>query len=145
MAEPKTRRRQAANTAVKNEGDHDRVVMLSLNADGTPDQHNPEIIGDKDAAIAAAKVQFAQQAVSAVDAEKRAELGLAGTDEGDTSDAKIDALKAEHDKVAAAAEKRAESVVNVPAQGLNTLPGSAYSFPIRVQQLMAPHEQIAFA
>jgi hypothetical protein len=100
-----------------NEGDHDRVAMLSLRADGTPDQHNPEIIGDKATAIEAAKVQFAQQAVSAVDAEKRAELGLGGTDEGDTSDAKIDALKAEHDKAAAAAEKRAESVVNSLHQG----------------------------
>jgi hypothetical protein len=97
---------------VQNEGDHDRVVMLSLKADGSPDQHNPEIIGDKDAALKAARRQFAEQAVSAVDAEKRAELGLAATDEGDTSDAAIDKLKAEHDKVASAAEKRAESVVD---------------------------------
>jgi hypothetical protein len=102
----------AANTAVKNEGDHDRVVMLSLRADGTPDQHNPEIVGDKKVAAEAAKVQFAQQAVSSVDAEKRAELGLVPADEGDTSDAAIDALKKEHDKVADAAEKRAEKVVD---------------------------------
>lgn len=93
------------------DGDHDRVVMLSLNADGTPDQHNPEIIGDKDTAVEAAKEQFAQQAVAAVDAVKRVELGLAGTVEGDTSDKVIDALKAEHDKAAGAAEKRAESVI----------------------------------
>jgi hypothetical protein len=53
------------------DGAHDRVAMLSLRADGTPDQTNPEIIGDKDAAVAAAKVQFAQQAVSAVDEAKR--------------------------------------------------------------------------
>lgn len=112
MAEVKPEsKRQAANTAAK-EGDHDRVVMLSLRADGTPDQHNPEIIGDKEFAVAAAKEQFAQQAVASVDAEKRAELGLAGADEGDTSDALIDALKAEHDKVAQAAESRAESVIN---------------------------------
>lgn len=91
---------------------HDRVVGLSLRADGTPDQNNPEIIGDKDAAIEATKKQFAEFAVSAVDQEKRAELGLAGTDDGDTSDAVIDALKAEHDKAAAAAEKKAESLVN---------------------------------
>jgi hypothetical protein len=103
---------EAGNTAVKNEGDHDRVVMLSLKADGSPDQHNPEIIGDKEAATEAAKTQFAQQAVAAVDAEKRAELGLAATDEGDTSDAVIDKLKKEHDSVAASAEKRAESVVS---------------------------------
>lgn len=93
-------------------GDHDRVSMLSLKADGTPDQHNPEMVGDKDAAIEATKVQFAQQAVSAVDGVKRAELGLAASTDVDTSDALIDALKAEHDKVAASAEKRAEAVVN---------------------------------
>lgn len=94
------------------DGDHDRVTMLSLNVDGSPDQHNPEIIGDKDAAVAAAKTQFAQQAVSAVDAEKRAELGLAATTDEDTSDKAIDALKKEHEKVASAAEKTAESTVN---------------------------------
>ncbi len=107
----KSTEKAAANTAVKYEGDHDRVVSLSLKADGTPDQHNPELIGDKEAAVKATKEQFAQQAVASVDAEKRAELGLTGTDEGDTSDAAIDALKAEHDKVAEAAESRAESVV----------------------------------
>jgi hypothetical protein len=107
---------EAGNTALPTTP-HDRVVSLSLRADGTPDQNNPELIGDKDAAIEAAKRQFAEQAVSAVDSEKRTELGLAGTEEGDTSDAKIDALKAEHDKVAAAAEKRAESVVNALHKG----------------------------
>lgn len=111
MADNKTEK-TAANTAVQNEGDHDRVVMLSLRADGTPDQHNPEIIGNKEFAVSAAKEQFAQQAVASVDAEKRAELGLAGDTDGDTSDAVIDKLKGEHDKVAKAAESRAESVVN---------------------------------
>lgn len=117
MAEANKTATEAANTAVPNEGDHDRVVMLSLKSDGTPDQHNPEFIGDKETALAATKEQFAQQAVSAVDAEKRAELGLGGDEDGDTSDAKIDALKAEHDKVAEAAEKRAEKVVNSLHQG----------------------------
>lgn len=107
MAESK-----AANP-VPNGGDHDRVVMLSLKADGTPDQTpDVEIIGDKDRAVEAAKVQFAQQAVAAADSVKRAELGLAAEDEGDTSDAKIDALRKEHEKVAGAAEKRAEAVVS---------------------------------
>jgi hypothetical protein len=82
-------------------GDHDRVVMLSLKADGTPDQHNPEIIGDKEFAIEAAKEQFAQQAVAAVDAVKRVSSGSAGTDRRDTRTPAIDALKAEHDKAAA--------------------------------------------
>jgi hypothetical protein len=93
---------------VPNQGDHDRVVMLSLLPDGTPDQHNPEIIGDKDAALAAAKVQFAQQAVSAVDAVERAV-----PDEDDTpQDPNIEALKAKHDEAAKKAEAAAEKVVN---------------------------------
>ncbi len=90
---------------------HDRVVGLSLRNDGTADQNNPEIIGDKDAAKEAARKQFAEFAVSAVDAEKRREVGLGGEDEGDTSDAAIDKLKAEHDKVAAKAEKAADALV----------------------------------
>ena len=90
---------------------HDRVVGLSLRNDGTVDQNNPEIIGDKDAAKEATRKQFAEFAVSAVDAEKRREVGLAGSDEGDTSDAAIDRLKAEHDKVAKSAEKAADSLV----------------------------------
>jgi hypothetical protein len=48
-------------------GDHDRVAMLSLRADGVPDQYAPEVIIDEDAAVRAAKVQFAEQAVSAAD------------------------------------------------------------------------------
>lgn len=90
----------------------DRVAMLSLRVDGSPDQTNPTIVGDKDQAIAAAKEQFAQKAVSAADAGVRAEHGLAPTDDGDTADAQIDAVKADLDKVAATAEKAAEKVVN---------------------------------
>lgn len=111
MAETKNTATATAKPVIET-GDHDRVVSLSIAKDGTPDQNNPEIIGDKDAAIAAAKRQFAEIAVSAVDAEKRAELGLAGTAAEDTSDARIDALKAEHDKAAKAAESKAEAVVN---------------------------------
>ncbi len=91
---------------------HDRVVSLSLKADGTPDQNNPEIIGDKDFAIESAKRQFAEFAVSAADRELRENAGLAGVEEGSTADKAIDALKAEHDKIAAAAEKQAEALVN---------------------------------
>jgi hypothetical protein len=113
MAEAKT----TADKVVIQTNDHDRVVALSVRADGTLDQNDPEIIGDKDAAIEATKRQFAEIAVSAVDAEKRADLGLAGTTEGDTSDAKIDALREEHEKAASAAEKKAESLVNSLHQG----------------------------
>lgn len=94
-------------------GDHDRVQGLSIRKDGTLDQHDAEIIGDKDVALEATKEQFRQIAVANVDAEKRAELGLAGSqDEGDTSDAAIDALRKEHQKAEADAEKRAEKVID---------------------------------
>ena len=91
-------------------GDHDRVVMLSLSADGSPDQHNPEIIGDKDAAKAATAEQVAQQAVAALDAQKQAERVAAET--SDTGDVLTNAAKDEADKAAADAEKRAASVVD---------------------------------
>lgn len=91
-------------------GDHDRVAMLSLKADGTPDQNNPEIIGDKETAVEAAKTQFAQQAVSAVDTEKRAEAAYEKAEEG-AQDPFIADLKEAHDSAAEAAEKRAEETV----------------------------------
>ena len=58
------------------EGTQDRVAMLSLKSDGTPDQTNPVVIGDKEAAVAAAKRQFAEQAVSSVDEAERVKHGL---------------------------------------------------------------------
>lgn len=82
--------------------DHDRVVMLSLKADGTPDQTNPEIIGDKDVAIEAAKEQFGQKAAAAVDAELRSLEDPPSAEE----------ITKATDKAVAAAEKQAEAVVN---------------------------------
>ena len=110
MAEQKAA--EAVNK-VDEKGAHDRVAMLSLRADGTPDQTAPEIIGDKDAAVAAAKVQFAQQAVSAVDEAKRPELDLAGVPAGEEAeDPSIAELKKAHDAAAKSAESKAESVVS---------------------------------
>lgn len=104
------------DTPVVKQADHDRVQMLSIAKDGSLDQSpDVEIIGDKDAALEATKEQFRQIAVAAVDAEKRPELGLAGTDvtnDGGTGDKAIDALRAEHEKAEKAAEKTAEQVVN---------------------------------
>lgn len=105
---------EASNTPSKanevpNQGDHDRVQMLSLKADGTPDQHNPEIIGDEETAVAAAQEQFKQQAVSAADV---ANAGGGGTTVEDApQDPSIQKVQKEHDRVAAAAEKAAEKVV----------------------------------
>lgn len=88
---------------------HDRVVMLSLKADGTPDQVDPEIIGDKEVALKATKRQFAEQAVSAADeAKRRAEQSAA---ESVKQDPTIAATQAEHEKIAAAAEKSAAATI----------------------------------
>ena len=95
-------------------GDHDRVTMLSLRADGSPDQTAPEIVGDKAVAEAATKRQFAERAVSAADdAARRA------NQEADKApqDPTISALQEEHEKVAAAAESTAAAVVEQLHQG----------------------------
>lgn len=98
-----------AENVVPDGGDRDRVAMLSLHRDGTPDQVNPEIIGDKDFALAAAKRQFAEQAVSAVDSRER-EANVGGDEVG--QDPSIEKLKKQHDAAAKAAESAAEKVVN---------------------------------
>lgn len=92
-------------------GQHDRVQMLSLKADGTPDQLNPEIIGDKETAVAAAKAQFAQQAVSAVDQSLR---GALPDDPQENDDVK---LKKAHDAATKAGEAAAEKTINALAKG----------------------------
>lgn len=111
------------NTAVPKQGDHDRVQMLSLKADGTPDQNNPEIIGDPEAAKAAAREQFKQQAVSAYDQLHAQSVPMmtisnsdGSTEEKPASEAAQDPAIAEaqkeHEKVAEAAEKAADAMVD---------------------------------
>lgn len=106
---------EAKNDAVDSKAVGDRVAMLSLSKDGTPDQVNPEIIGDKDFAVAAAKRQFAEQAVSAKDDAERS-AAASGGDEV-KQDPSVEALRKEHEKAQSAAEKKAESVVNSLHQG----------------------------
>lgn len=101
-----------ANAGLRDGGDHDRVVMLTLNADGTPRQHNPEIIGDKEFAVDAAKRQFGEQAVSAVDTQLR------GVTSDSDAERDPDVLKGAHDDAQAAAHDRAEATVNALHQGL---------------------------
>lgn len=95
---------------------HDRVVGVSLRNDGTVAENNPEIIGDKDAALEATQEQFRQFAVSAVDVAKRDEIigtEAAALAAGEPSpDKAIDALRKEHEKAEAAADKAAEALVN---------------------------------
>lgn len=95
---------------VPDHGDHDRVQMLSLKADGTPDQHNPEIIGDEDTAIAAAKEQFKQQAVSAADVANAPSGGGTAVEDA-PQDPSIEKAQKEHAKVAKVAESAAEKTV----------------------------------
>lgn len=93
-------------------GDRDRVQMLSVAKDGSLDQHDPELIGDKDATLAATKEQFRTQAITAVDTEKRPELGLAPTPDEVVEDKSIGELKKAQDAAAKSAESAAEKVVN---------------------------------
>jgi len=98
------------NTAVPKGGDVDRVQMLSLRADGTPDQTPGfEIVGDRDVALEQTRRQFTEQAVSAVDQIGRA--GTAGAAEVGPQDPTIEALKAEHDRAADNAVKAADATV----------------------------------
>lgn len=106
----------AGNAAVPHEGDHDRVVMLSLRPDGTPDQHNPEIIGDKEFARAAARRQFAEQAVSAADVAARGATVDAGVGEVG-QDPSVTELQNAHEKAASAAEKAADKAVDALHKG----------------------------
>lgn len=99
------------NKAAKG-GDHDRVAMLSLKADGSPDQHDPEIIGDKDAAIAATAEQFKQQAVSAADREARGvTAGPVGGEVSDKEDPTVEEIKKAHEAAARGADSAAKAVV----------------------------------
>ncbi|MBC3989337.1 hypothetical protein H8N00_10680 [Streptomyces sp. AC563] len=106
--------------AAARHGDHDRIVMASRRADGSMDQVNPEFIGDKDTAIAAAKEQLAVQAVSAVDVAARGVSAGEGEDGAGSSapDAEIKALKEAHEKAKDAAEAQAEREVERLHQGL---------------------------
>lgn len=96
---------------VADHGDHDRVVMLSLHSDGTPAQVAPELIGNKDAVLAATKEQFKQQAVSAKDVELRGVRADADSERDDEKLAKA------HEAAAKSAEAAAEKTVNALHQG----------------------------
>ena len=111
------------NTAVPHQGDHDRVQMLSLRADGTPDQHNPEIIGDPETAKALAREQFAQQAISAADRARVTSVPMmtVGDEQKPASEAPqdpaIEDAQKEHQKVEEAAHKAADAMVDSLHQG----------------------------
>ena len=107
MAEAKTT--QPVNKAAGG-GDHDRVAMLSLKSDGSPDQHDPEFIGDKEAAVAATTEQFRQQAVSAADIEVRGAT-TAPADTSDVEDPTVEELIKAHEAAAKPAAAQAEKVV----------------------------------
>jgi hypothetical protein len=124
MAEASQKAEQA--NKVPQQGDHDRVVMLSLKADGTADQHNPEIIGDPELAAEAARRQFSEQAVSAVDVAERgvyeggSSVTLVGQKDGSVKeeplrtgdlDPSIAALKEKHDAAAKAGESAADAAI----------------------------------
>ncbi|MEV7240453.1 hypothetical protein AB0N92_04205 [Streptomyces sp. NPDC093248] len=100
-------------------GDHDRIVMASRRADGSMDQVNPEFIGDKETAKAAAREQLAVQAASAVDTAARGVTSGGDAGGGDSEpDAEVQALKDAQDKARADAEAKADAEVERLHQGL---------------------------
>jgi hypothetical protein len=113
MAQASESNTGSGNTAVPHQGDHDRVQMLSLKADGTPDQHNPELIGERGATLEATKRQFAEQAVSAVDvAERHTVSGGPATGETVEQDPRIAEVQAKTEAAAQDAHNAAESAVD---------------------------------
>lgn len=113
MAQASEKSTGPGNTAVPYQGDHDRVQMLSLKADGTPDQHNPELIGDREATLEATKRQFAEQAVSAVDvAERHTVSGVPGGAEEVEQDPRIAEVQEKTQAASDAAESAAERAVD---------------------------------
>lgn len=108
MAETKTAPKEAP---IKTH-DHDRVVIASRKADGTPDQTSDfTYIGDKEVSIAATKTQLAQQAVSGVDVEQRGVAGTTGADQGNKPDPGVQKLIDAHESATKAAESKAEAEV----------------------------------
>lgn len=108
MAEAKN---TEGNTAVPSGGDRDRVAMLSLRRDGTPDQVRPEIIGDREFALEATRRQFAEQAVSAVDTRERGVTAATGA-ETVGQDPEIERLQGKHEAAEKAAHAAAEATVD---------------------------------
>lgn len=116
MPETKTTTAKVPDTpaAGSTSGDHDRVVMASRLADGTPDQSPDfEFVGDRDTTLEATKTQLATSAVAAVDAERQ--RAVATPEAGEEGSSEPDPVVAEDVKAkesaARSAEKAAEAEV----------------------------------
>lgn len=125
-AEPTTPNEDvAASVPPLGQGVGDRVAMLSLRSDGTPDQVNPTLIGAGalEGIILEALAnsfgwrarQFTEQAVSAVDELARRESAQP-VQEPIEQDPSIAELKSKHDAAAAAAQQRAVEITAELAQ-----------------------------
>jgi hypothetical protein len=116
MADETTAKVPASPAAAAVGGDHDRVVMASRQADGTPDQTPDfEYIGDKETTLKATKTQLTEQAVSAVDVAERGVTSASTASEdgtGDAQDPSIADMAEKHGTAKDAAESAAESEVN---------------------------------
>ncbi len=114
-----------ANTAVPQA--RDRVAALSVRADGTHDQLNPEFLVDSEAAREYTRRQFAEQAVGGADDANRGAggpvtiIGRPGDEPDEVVPATSDAVRqdpsvaerqAQHEKAVKAAERAADAVVD---------------------------------
>jgi K+-transporting ATPase c subunit len=109
-------------------GDHDRVVMASRKADGTPDQ-TPDFtyIGDKEVSKTLTEEQLLQQRVSAADVEVRG-VAAGGSAGGASKPDKVVApIVAAHEKAAKDAAKDASSEVDARFEDVETTAASRRS------------------
>lgn len=110
--------------------DHDRVTSLSIRADGTPDQSNPELIGDPDQVREFTREQFSQSAVSAADTRERGVAvrtpALVGQKDGTSrevdaaelpQDPSVERLGKAHTEASEAARGAADAAVDALTRG----------------------------
>ena len=102
-------------------GDHDRVVMASRKADGTPDQTADfTYIGDKEVSKTLTEEQLRQQRVSAADVALRGPGGD-GSAAGDSGpDKVVKPLVDAHEKAAKGADKDAAAEVDARFEEVET-------------------------
>lgn len=105
---------QPSTETVTEPADHDRVAMLSIAKDGTADQVNPEIIGDKEAATEALQEQLETLAVSRVDAEH---LDAEQAAEASGDEPPEAPQPEDYEAAQAEADDRAEAVVDALHEG----------------------------
>ena len=101
------------DTVVPGDIPGDRVVGLSISKDGSVDQHNPSIIGDKETALELTRRQLRQLAASnAHSATDQASAAGGDLPPQDVEDPEIQERKDRNEQAIKAADSAAERIVD---------------------------------